>query len=204
MGLSEDDRHFLLEHAAVRRFRRGHLMFGQDEDATCLFLLLEGEVEIFVENCHGRTVIARKEIGDLFGEVELLSGLQRTASAAAVRDSLVAVISKRTFEQCISTRPALLGAILRDLSVAICEMTMRLSTLGLDAYGRLRFCLSKLARESGGGTVIEGRWTQQQLAEFAGCSRETVAKILSELKRGQWVQHCHQKITLLRPLPEVF
>jgi CRP-like cAMP-binding protein len=204
MGLSEGDRSFLLEHAAVRRYRRGHLLFEQGDDTAGVFVVLDGEVEIFVETCHGRTVIARKKIGELFGEIELLGGQDRTASAVTVRDSVLGVIRKRTFEQCLNARPELLTTILRHLAVAIGEMTMRLSTLSLDAYGRLRFYLSRLALEADGVEVVDGCWTQQQLAELAGCRRETVAKILSELKRGQWIRADKQRITILRPLPEAF
>jgi CRP-like cAMP-binding protein len=204
MMLSESDRSFLLEHAAVRRYRRGHLLFDQGDDATCLFVVLAGEVEIFVENCQGRTVIARKKVGELFGELELLGGQDRAASAVTVKESLLGVIRKCAFEQCISARPELLAAILRHLAVAIGEMMMRLSTLSLDAYGRLRFCLRRLAREIDGVAVVEGSWTQQQLAELTGCRRETVAKILSELKRGQWIRSDKNQITILRPLPEDF
>jgi CRP-like cAMP-binding protein len=164
----------------------------------------DGRVEIFVENCHGRTVIARKQMGELLGEIELLAGQDRTASAVVVRDSLLGVIRKCAFEKCLSAKPELLTAVLSHMALAICEMTMRLSTLSLDAYGRLRFCLSRLARETDGLAVVEGSWTQQQLAELAGCRRETVAKIFSELKRGQWIHSNKQTITILRPLPENF
>jgi len=204
MMLSEGDRTFLLEHAAVRHYRRGQVLFDQGDDATCLFVVLAGEVEIFVENWQGRTVIARKKIGELFGELELLGGLDRIASAVTVKDSLLGVMRKCAFEQCIRARPELLTAILRHLAAAVGEMTLRLSTLSLDAYGRLRFCLSRLVRETDGVAVVEGSWTQQQLADLAGCRRETVAKILSELKRGHWIRSDRQQITILRPLPEEF
>jgi CRP/FNR family transcriptional regulator, cyclic AMP receptor protein len=204
MGLSEADRQFLLEHAALRRFARGQSLFQQGDDATCAFLVVAGEVEIFVENYQGRTVIARKETGELFGEFELLGGQDRIASAVTVKASVLGVIRKCAFERCIGTRPELLTAILRDLAVVIGEMTLRLSTLSLNAYGRLRFCLSRLARETGDIAVVEGHWTQQQLAELAGCRRETVAKIMSELKRGEWIRSEKQRIAILRPLPEYF
>jgi CRP-like cAMP-binding protein len=46
MMLSEGDHNFLLEHATVRRYRRRHVLFDQGDDATCLFVVLAGEVEI--------------------------------------------------------------------------------------------------------------------------------------------------------------
>jgi CRP-like cAMP-binding protein len=73
MMLSEGESHFLLEHAAVRGYRRRHVLFDQGDDATCLFVVLAGEVEVFVEHCQGRTVLTRKEIGEL----ELLDGQDR-------------------------------------------------------------------------------------------------------------------------------
>jgi CRP-like cAMP-binding protein len=202
--LTDCDRNFLLENGTVRRYRCGHVLFKQGDVATSLFLMLAGEAELFVESGYCRTVIARKEIGEILGEIELLGGQHRTASAVTVRDSLLAVIGKRAFDQCMSARPELCSAILRDLAVAVGEMTLRLSTLSLDAYGRLRYCLSRIARAADGVAVVEGSWTQQQLAELAGCRRETVGKIMSELKRGKWIRSEKRQITILRPLPEAF
>src|ERR1700730_633753 len=128
MTLSEGDRDILLQHAALRRYRRGQSLFEKGDEAICVFLVLTGEVEIFVENCHGRTVIARKQMGELLGEIELLAGLDRTGSAVVVRDSLLGVIRKCAFEKCISAKPELLTAVLRHMALAIGEMTMRLST----------------------------------------------------------------------------
>jgi CRP-like cAMP-binding protein len=204
MKLSEDDRRFLLENATVRRYPRGHFLFKQGDNGDRLFVVIAGEVEIFVEDCNRRTVIARTGTGDLVGDVALLSGQGQTASAVTVRGSLLGIISKCAFEQCVSARPELLTAILRDLAATIGELTLRLSTLPLDAYGRLRFCLERLAHEADRVAVIEGPWTQQQLSELVGCSRETVARIMSALKRGRWIRCNKKHITILRPLPEVF
>jgi CRP-like cAMP-binding protein len=204
MVLSEGDRKFLLQDAAVRRYGRGHHLFNQGDDATCLFVVLEGEVEIFLENTQTRTIIDRKQSGALCGELELLGGQCRIASAVTLRDSKLGVIRKCAFEQCMRARPELLAVIVRHLAVAMGETMERLSTLPLDAYGRLRFCLGRLVRETTGFPVVQGLWTQQQLAELAGCRRETVGKILCELKKGHWIQFDKQRITILRPLSEDF
>jgi CRP-like cAMP-binding protein len=207
MVLLEDDRNFLLQHATVRRYRRGHHLFHQGDEPTSLFLVLEGEAEIFivVENGQAfRTIIDRKGSGALFGEIELLSGQDRIASAVTLGDATLGVIRKYVFQQCLEARPALLAALLHHLCVASGAMMTRLSTLPLDAYGRLRYHLTSLARETDGCMVVQGLWTQQQLAELAGCRRETVGSILCELKRGGWIRCDRRQITILRPLPEEF
>ena len=134
----------------------------------------------------------------------MLGGQYRIASAVTLGASKLGIIRKCAFEQCIRARPELLAAIVHHLPVAVGEMMMRLSTLPLDAYGRLRFCLGTLARETSGFAVVQGLWTQQQLAKLAGCRRETVGKILCELKKNRSIQFEKQRITILRPLPEDF
>lgn len=207
MILAEEHRNLLLQHATVRRYRRGQCLFHQSDEPTSLFLVLEGEVEIFivVENGQAfRTIIDRKESGALFGELELLGGQDRVASAVTLSDATLGVIRKYVFQQCLQARPELFAAIVEHLAVAFGEMITRLSTLPLDAYGRLRFCLNSLARETNGCVVVKGLWTQQQLAELTGCCRETVQKILCELTNGGWIRCDRRQITILRPLPEEF
>ena len=205
MVLAEGDRDFLLEHAAVRRYRRGCHLFYQGDEATSVFAVLEGEIEVFIENAQAdRTIIDRKQSGALFGEIELLGGQYRIASAVALTDATLGVIRRCLFEECIRASPELLAAIARNLAVAFGETITRLSTLPLDAYGRLRYYLTNLARETNGSMVVQGLWTQQQLAELAGCRRETVGSILCELRRGGWIRLDRRQITILRPLPEEF
>ena len=205
MVLADGDRNFLLEHATVRRYRRGHHLFHQGDEATCLFIVLEGEVEVFIDDGQAaRTIIDRRESGALFGELELFGGQDRIASAVTLSDATLGVIRKCVFQQCLEARPALFAALLHHLCVEFGEMMTRLSTLPLDAYGRLRSCLNSLARETNGCLVVQGLWTQQQLAELTGCRRETVGSILCELKRGGWIQCDRRRITILRELPEDF
>ena len=207
MVLAEGDRNFLLQHAVVRRYRRGQYLFHQGDEPTSLFLVLEGEVEIFivVENGQAlRTIIDRKESCALFGELELLGGQDRIASTVTLSDATLGVIRKCVFQQCLEARPALLAALLHHPCVGFGEMMTRLSTLPLDAYGRLRSCLVSLARDTNGCLVLQGLWTQQQLADLAGCRRETVGKILCELSRGGWIRCDRRRITVLRELPEEF
>jgi CRP/FNR family transcriptional regulator, cyclic AMP receptor protein len=201
MVLWESDRNFLLERAVVRPYERGHYLFNQGDHVICLFAVLEGEVEIFVQNCQARTVIQRKESNALVGEVEWLSKQDRIASAVTVTDSLRGVIRKRAFEQCLETRPELFAPVSHYLAVTVGEMMMRLSTLPLDAYGRLRSCLNSLARQTNGSTVVQGSWTHQQLADLVGCRRETMSRFICALKKGQWIEYESQRIKILRPLP---
>ena len=130
------------------------------DEVSSLLVLLDGEIEVFselgIEN-GARTIIHRKRTGALLGASELLGGQQyHIASAKTLRDSKLGVIHKDVFQSRLRARPQLLEGILSHLSAEANEMKTRLSTLSLDAYGRLRFCLNSLARYrwfAGGGGI---------------------------------------------------
>ena len=55
-----------------------------------------------------------------------------------------------------------------------------------------------------GKLVIEGHWTQQHIAQLAGCARETVTKIMKDLSRGDWISCERNRIVIRKPLPSQY
>jgi CRP-like cAMP-binding protein len=200
MSLRQAEWDVLLRQATVRRYPRAQLLFERNDDGHCAFLVTEGEVEIFLGDGAERTLISRKHTGDLFGELSVLFDRPRMASARTVSDTVLAIISRANFRACHAESAALQEAIRRHLVSLLDETTLRLFTMHHSVYGRLRVCLCTLG-ESG---QLPGVWTQQRLAEWAGCTRETVGKILGELGRGGWIRCERGRITILKPLPFYF
>jgi len=201
MVLDEIERVLLLEHGELRRYRRDSLLFERGAEGHALFLIVEGEVEIFVGDGAGRTLIGRKRAGEVFGELALLADRPRTASARTTSNSLLAVVSRASFLACHAANPPLQDAIRRHLVATVEQTTLRLATVHLSAYGRLRTCLYDHAEVDG---TLPGVWTQQSLAAWSGCTRETVAKILGDLRRGGWIRNDRGRIAILRQLPLSF
>jgi CRP/FNR family cyclic AMP-dependent transcriptional regulator len=193
----------LLPYATQRYFRRSQILFERGDDGHNVFLVVNGQVEIFVDDW-GRALIARKQPGEVFGELALLGDGTRVASAITVEDSCLGVVSRPDFGRCLEAHPELRQALLRSQINLIGQLTMRVSTAQLDAYSRLRFSLLELARVGDDGLEIPGPLTQRDLAAHAGCTRETAAKIMTALKRGGWLRCEPDRLVILKPLPESF
>jgi CRP/FNR family cyclic AMP-dependent transcriptional regulator len=202
--LSVEDQLFLREHATVKSYKKNHHVLEKGDDGGYFYLILEGYVEVYIENDSSRTLICRMGPSEFFGELSLLTGDPCTASVMTIEDSRLAVLHKRPFNECLMARSTLRLAIIRQLGRMVAELTEKLTMLPLQAYGRIRFYLYHLAQEIDGHLVIDGYWTHQHLAELTGCTRETVAKIMAELKRGGWVHYEKQRIVLLKRLPDRF
>ncbi len=203
-ALSPEDHLFLRDHATVKSYKKFRHVFEKGDEDNRFFFILAGQVEIFLENDGSRTLLRRKGPAEFFGELSLLTGGPRTASVATIEDSQFAVLHKSRFFECLADRPTLWHAMVRQLAHLVNELTETRAMLAVDAYRRLRFFLYRLACEVDGELVIRGPWTQQHLAELAGCARETVAKFMMELKRGGFVKCERECIVLQRPLPQRF
>lgn len=85
--LDEAERRQLAAQLDVVQHRSGEYLFRIGDPGDALYIVRSGEVEIFVENDTGeRIVLAHNHAGDMTGELSLLDGGPRTASALATED----------------------------------------------------------------------------------------------------------------------
>ena len=83
------------------------MLFARGDPGDCLYVVVEGEVEIFVETDAGdRIVIERAGPGDFFGEISLLDGGARSASAIAKTDLEALVVDRGDLDEFLRIRPA--------------------------------------------------------------------------------------------------
>jgi len=69
-----------------RKFRRNEVIFHQGDSGDSLHVVATGAVKILLPSAEGEeAIIATLRPGDFFGELALLDGATRSATAAAVR-----------------------------------------------------------------------------------------------------------------------
>ncbi len=119
-------------------FQRGEIIFAENSHQTELYLILEGIVEILInpamvapqhEMIAPSNVIATLRRGQCFGEIALVDGGLRSATARASRNNtrLIKIASNRLMQQC-TIYPELGFLVMRNLAVALGQK-IRLSNL---------------------------------------------------------------------------
>jgi uncharacterized membrane protein len=104
--LDEQERALLAERVDVARFDTGKTIFRRGDPGDALFVVKSGEVEISVQTDSGDTlVLEHAKSGDFFGEVSLLDGGTRTASAIAKDDTVTLVVDRGDLEEFLRLRP---------------------------------------------------------------------------------------------------
>lgn len=170
--------------------RAGQPVFAKSEDAEGMFVVLSGRVKIF-SNSAGkkRKTFAYLKSGEFFGEMALVEGVTRTASAQAVEDSRLLLIRKRDFQGLLKREPRLCLYLLRTVCERLRQANEEIEgMLFRNVLGRVAKAMMDLARTSGraqnGGLILKDRYTQQELADVVGTTREPFTRALSSLKRA--------------------
>ena len=171
----------------TRRFRRGEVIFHLGDPGDALFILVLGEVKISLPSETGEeAILATLHPGDVFGELALLDGAPRSASASALVPTEVIVLPRDRFRALIATQPAVRDVLLESLAGELRRLTTHVEELHfLDITGRLAARLVRLAQESGapgpnGELRLRTTLNQSELASMVGCTRQSVNKLLGQ------------------------
>jgi CRP-like cAMP-binding protein len=168
-----------------RRFRRGEVVFHLGDPGDALFVVSAGAVKITLPSEGGdEAIIATLRPGDFFGELALLDGAPRSATAVALEPTETLVLPREPFRALIATEPAIRDALLAAVARELRRLTVHVEELHfLDIAGRLAARLAHLATVHGkpgrDGTLrLDAPLTQTDLASMVGCTRQSVNKLL--------------------------
>ncbi len=180
----------LLERVArlsqSRRLKVGETLFWEDEPADALYGVEKGLIRIWVTGPDGRELTLNlMESGDFFGEIALLDGLPRTASASALADTEMLAVPRAAFLELLQAEPKLARHIIELLCERLRHNTDRIRDAAfLDLGTRLAKTLEALAmghgEENADGIRITAKLNQSELAQLLGVTREAVNKQLKQ------------------------
>lgn len=165
----------------TRSLAAGQVLFLQGDAGDALYAIRHGQVRIGNETGDGRrTTLNLLGPGDVFGEVALLDGRPRTASATAAEPTGLFVILRRDLLAMIERRPAVAVRVIELLCARIRWMSQRTEEAAfLPLEQRLLRRLVALGADYGDEIVV----SQEELALFVGATRESVNRRLQVWKR---------------------
>jgi cyclic nucleotide-binding protein/FHA domain-containing protein len=114
----------------IVKFKAGESIYKQEDPGAEMFIVQSGSVRIFRGAPGSERELSVMEKGDFFGEMSVLEGTPRTASAQAVEDCELIEINSTVFDRMIRGNIEIAVRMLRKLSSRLQETTRRLETLG--------------------------------------------------------------------------
>jgi len=177
--------------AGQRAYRNGEVVFSQGDPGDALYAVVSGRVRISTGAPDGREIYLNiMEPGDTFGEIALLDGGARTATATVIAAAELVSIRRDHFRSLLEQEPKVAFELLR-----LCGQRLRWTSglledaALLDAPARLAKRLLILGELHGkrGKDGVTLRISQEELASFLGITRQAVNQQLQAWKGQGWV-----------------
>ena len=202
--LSDRERELIDSKSVRRTYRRGAKLFLEGDSAGEVLIIQRGQIKITVASHDGREVLLEvRGSGEVVGEMALIDNSPRSASASSLTTPTeVLVLSVRDFRELVDSDPDFTRALLDEMVRKIRDATFHQLELALDdVQGRVARRLLELDQRFGrmraGIVRVKAPITQQEIADWAGVSRQAVVKELSALREQGIVETTGSVMTIL-------
>ncbi|HOJ18019.1 MAG: Crp/Fnr family transcriptional regulator [Ignavibacteriales bacterium] len=186
-----------------RTYTKDQVILMEHESGSAFFIIISGKVKVFRESEEGKEVILTiLSETDFFGEMAIIDGLNRSANVSAIEDSELFVIERKDFLDLLYTHPEVSIALLQEMTKRLRAADMKIKSLSLkDAEGKVATVILQLADDIGkikqGVVEIEKLPFQQDLANMAGTSRETISRALHSFVKKELIELDGNKLRIL-------
>ncbi|MFJ7365062.1 Crp/Fnr family transcriptional regulator [Peribacillus frigoritolerans] len=188
----------------IKHMEKGRYLFQESTPASDLYYIINGKVEVSKVVPDGRELTIRiSSENDLVGETVLFSQNPKyMMNAKMMEDGTVAVISKEALEEKIASDSHLAVEMMTWLSAQNRKNQAKFRDMLLHGkkgafYSTLIRLSNSYGTEAEDGKVINLPFTNQELANFCGTSREVVNRMLAQLRKSNVISIKKGRITIL-------
>jgi CRP/FNR family cyclic AMP-dependent transcriptional regulator len=199
-ALGQRDAEELMKQAITRRFQVNDVIFRKDDPGTGLYGVVSGRVVVVADSAEGKELILNVfGPGEYFGEIALLDGEGRSATAITREPSELLFLDRMHFMPFLARSPEATTRIIRLL----CKRLRRTTDLVEDSIFlpvSLRLAKQLLALVDVYGLQAKDQPTfpvsQGELGRMLGVSREIIARQLAIWRHAGLVEMQRSRITL--------
>lgn len=188
-ALTQTERDDFEERAALRRWRRGEVLFHQGDDSDWVAVIQSGRIKASSHTASGaEVVLAIRGPGSLLGELSAVDREPRSATLQALDPVRALVVPFAEFEAFLLGHARVAYLLMRMLAERLRDADRKRIEFGAqDTTGRVAARLVELAERFGtpgdnGEIHIALPLSQEELAGWVGASREAVSKALGVLR----------------------
>ncbi len=202
-GLSHADVKQIERLTTMIECRQGRVFFSPQDASGTVYILKRGRVRLYRKDEQGRALtIAVLDPGSVFGESALLGRAHAGIYAEAIDDGLICVVPSAEMKALIKRFPQIGLNLIQFLG----ERLLRSQELSEEmAYWSVnrRFAHQLLLLKASyghpsltGGSIIREPFTQSDLAEMIGATRQTVSELMGVLSRRKIISIRRRRIVI--------
>jgi CRP/FNR family cyclic AMP-dependent transcriptional regulator len=193
-GLQDAEVAPLVEAVKVVKYKADSVILHRGDPGNTMLIVVSGRVKIVATSAdESELLLTIVERGQMFGELSVLDGRERSADAIALTNVTLLCLERKPVLDFLSVRTDVLFRVLSAVCAKLRATTdMAERSAFLSPPARLFRCLLDFAKvngeTSGEGLRVLHRLPQRELASSITSSRETVNKILQHWKKLDLVE----------------
>src|SRR5690625_4531419 len=194
-NLSDYEMNPVVDLAKRRLYRNGSHVFMQGDPLKNVYFIHQGQVKIYKTDLNGKEQIVNVlQPGDMFPHQGFFRQDDYPAHAEAVGDIVLIYIPIQSFEDFLIAHPEICVKLFRVLGDIIVDLQNRLEEKILyNTFEQIIMLLLRLIKSHGEALdedkyIIKTQFTNRELANMIGSSRETVSRTLTKLKNNQCIE----------------
>ncbi|KER09262.1 MAG: hypothetical protein HY22_12945 [[Candidatus Thermochlorobacteriaceae] bacterium GBChlB] len=201
-SLNEKELSDIISRSQVVSYKKDDVIIFESEEGNSVYIILEGMVKISRQNEEYKEVIlAILGEKEFFGEMSVLDGALRSADVAALSRVHLLKIDGKVFLEFLEKQPKLSIALLKEFVSRLRKTDHQIKSISLeDAVGKVASVVIRLANDVGrlkrGRVEIENFASQQEIANYAATSRETISRVLTMFEREGLIERDMNKIII--------
>lgn len=201
--LQEDALGALSDICEKHSYPKGRTVIVEGELGDRMFVILQGELKFFATSANNESIeLNRRKAPACFGEMALIDGGPRSATAETVTPVVLLEIRRHVFIGLLEREPKLIEPLVAFLgSIARNQLALITDLAFLDLRGRLARKLLDLGYKDGGdGSLTKlRRVSQTDLARMVNAARQTVNTLLHSMAHEELISVDDDGIRILQP-----
>ncbi|CQR46997.1 Global nitrogen regulator [Paraliobacillus sp. PM-2] len=193
--LSNEELQLIKSLLRFKKYKKGTHIFMQEEPLSCIYFIKQGRVKIYKNDINGRVQIVNiLTQGEMFPHQGFFRHSHYPANAEAMDELELFSLPITSFESLLSEKPTLSVKLIYILGNLIVDLQNRLEEQILhNSFEQIVMLLLRLGEKHGipshdDWIIINQPFSNQELANMIGSSRETVSRTLSQLKKQQAIK----------------
>ncbi len=208
--LNEEEIIQLIKSGRLTQLEKGDFIFREKKESNSIFFLIKGVVKIATHSTEGREVIKLIEhTGAVLGELSLTGEELRSDDCIVMsNDAYVLEVKRDVIRNLMDQNHKLALCIINFIGQKLKSTEGRLESLLMnDARERIVGFLKDNAESYGQPVgyelLLKHNFTQQDIANYTGTSRQTVTTVLNDLKKSNKI-YFKRKAILIRDMARLF
>lgn len=190
-GLADDELKRISCIAVSRHYPKHSIVFVEGQELCTFYFIQSGIIKVFRTDHNGNEqIMCILQKGELFPHVGFFDEIPYPATAQTVTDCELLAISMAGFKRILNSNSVIAKSVMKIMDKRLLLMGQRLhNVISGDVRCKVVMALLQLIEEYGihkqEGIYVSIPLTHQDFANMLGMSRESVSRVLNQLKKDQ-------------------